>query len=85
MMSDNFEELHWFCSESGDREAFVYYDNKEYYVKMVEVETGGKGGDHDIHHVKEIRTMGKDYERDDEECERNWGVGGRKRVGILVK
>ena len=29
MMSDNFEELHWFCSESGDREAFVYYDNKE--------------------------------------------------------
>ena len=42
MMSDKFEELHWFCSESGDREAFVYCDSMGYRVKMVEVETGGR-------------------------------------------
>jgi len=38
------KELHWFCSDSGHREAFVYYDSKEYDVKMVDVEPGGKGG-----------------------------------------
>ena len=39
------KELHWFCSESGHRESFVYYNDyaKEYQVKMVEVERGGAG------------------------------------------
>ena len=75
MMSDKFEELHWFCSESGDREAFVYCDSMGYRVKMVEVETGGKGGVHDIHHVKEVRSMGKHSERYAEDCAANWVLG----------
>ena len=51
-------ELHWFCSDTGHREAFVYHDGKEYSVKMVEVNRNGKGGVHDIHSVKEHRSMG---------------------------
>ena len=71
------KELHWFCSESGHRESFVYYNDyaKEYQVKMVEVERGGKGGVHDIHHVKEIRPMGKHSERYAEDCAENWVLG----------
>ena len=30
----DLKELHWFCSDSGHREAFVYHDGKEYSVKM---------------------------------------------------
>ena len=41
---EHIKQLHWFCSDSGHREAFVYYDGKEYSVKMVEVEKGGRGG-----------------------------------------
>ena len=70
-------ELHWFCSESGHRESFVYYNHyaKEYQVKMVEVERGGRGGVHDIHHVKEIRPMGKLSESYAEDCAENWVLG----------
>ena len=42
---------------------------------MVEVETGGKGGVQDIHHVKEIRSMGKHSERYAEDCAENWVLG----------
>ena len=31
MINNALEELHWFCSDSGHREAFVYYDGKEYH------------------------------------------------------
>jgi len=73
-----FEELHWFCSESGHREAFVYYYGghwNEYMVKMVEVERDGKGGIHDIHRTKEIRPMGNHSERYAEDCAENWVLG----------
>ena len=66
------KELHWFCSDSGHREAFVYHDGKEYSVKMVEVEQGGRGGVHDIHHVREIRSMANYSERYAEDCAENW-------------
>ena len=69
------EELHWFCSESGHREASVYYQGghwNEYMVKMVEVELSGKGGVHDIHRTKEIRPMGTHSERYAEDCAENW-------------
>ena len=73
-----FEELHWFCSESGHREAFVYYCGghwNEYMVKMVEVERDGKGGIHDIHRTKELRPMGNHSERYAEDCAENWVLG----------
>ena len=69
------DELHWFCSETGHREAFVYHDGKEYSVKMVEVNRNGKGGVHDIHSVKEHRSMGKHSERYAEDCAENWVLG----------
>ena len=39
---------------------------------MVEVEKGGRGGVHDIHHVREIRSMGNHSERYAEDCAENW-------------
>ena len=75
MINNALEELHWFCSDSGHREAFVYYDGKEYHVKMVEVERGGKGGVHDIHTTKEVRPMGNRSERYAEDCAENWVIG----------
>ena len=68
-------ELHWFCSDTGHREAFVYHDGKEYSVKMVEVNRNGKGGVHDIHSVKEHRSMGNHSERYAEDCAENWVLG----------
>ena len=56
-------ELHCSARKPAIREAFVYHDSMGYRVKMVEVETGGKGGVHDIHHVKEIRSMGNHSEQ----------------------
>ena len=69
------DELHWFCSDTGHREAFVYHDGKEYSVKMVEVNHDGKGGVHDIHNVKEHIPMGKHSERYAEDCAENWVLG----------
>ena len=71
------EELHWFCSDSGHREAFVYYNKyaKEYQVKMTEVEKSGKGGVHDVHHTKEIRPLPNKSERYAEDCAENWVLG----------
>ena len=69
-------ELHWFCSETGHREAFVYYDGKEYSVKMVEVNRHKfRDGVHDIHSVKEHRSMGKHSEQYAEDCAENWVLG----------
>ena len=31
---EHIKQLHWFCSDSGHREAFVYYDGKEYSEKQ---------------------------------------------------
>ena len=75
MINNELKELHWFCSDSGHREAIVCYDGKEYYVQMMEVERGGKGGVHDIYTTKEVRPMGNHSERYAEDCAENWVIG----------
>tara|TARA_Y100000592_G_scaffold14159_1_gene20063 strand:+ start:9295 stop:9528 length:234 start_codon:yes stop_codon:yes gene_type:complete len=75
MINNELEELNWFCSDNGHREAFVYYDDNQYHVKMVEVERGGKGGIHDIHTTKEIRSMKNTSKKYAEDCAENWTLG----------
>ena len=64
-------ELHWFCSDSGHREAFVYHNpyRKEYQVKMVEVKFNQNDK---TRHTKEIRSMGNHSEQYAEDCAENW-------------